>query len=383
MRFFGTIQNSKDNEPVVYAKIKISIQDKEIATIFSDENGEYEYKTDEDYVGQNLTYSIEKDGFETKTFSSVIDDAEMQKKFLLREHEIVERGRTGYFIAGLLIAAAIILIIYFIQPTFSIDQESLDFNDMALNNKSTKDFTISKKGLGDMKWEVWTNKSWVEVDPTNGSNNGSINVTIYTPDNEFSPVSPGVKFNATIYVDSRGWFGREEESIDLSFYISEKRYEPILSVEPMLSVEPPFTKVTVSERALPKDKLSSHEITIKNEGNGTLYWSVRDNSAWIRLIGTDGQEKAKITGTDNDTVKFAIDFSGLKLEQNKTKEGIITVESNNDGKVKIHISLTRIDSTRIEINARKEEWFLPRLFFNLGQEAAGGTSASTPASPVR
>lgn len=361
MRFLGTIQNSKDNEPVVYAKIKISIQDKEIATVFSDEHGEYEFKTDEEYTGQNLTYNIEKDGFETKTFSSVIDDAEMQKKFLLRKHEIVEKGRTGYLIAGILISAVIVLIIYFIQPAFSINEKSLDFNDMKLNDKSTKEFTISKTGLGDVKWDVWTDKEWIRFNRMNGSNNGSVNVTIYTPDTRFSPGSP---FNATIYVDSHGWFGREEESINISFKVVEDKYEPLLSVEPS------FTKVPVFDDPLPENKLSSQAITIKNEGNGTLYWNIRVNRAWIRL--------GAVTGIDNQTVKFIIDFSSLVLEQNKTADGIITVESNNDGKVKIPINLTRIDPTHIEMSTHKEEWYLPKLLSNLRQEAILGAAQTIP-----
>jgi len=368
MRLSGTIQSSKNNEPVVYAKIKISVQDKEIATVFTDEHGEYEYKTEEVYTGQNLIYNIEKDGFETKTFCCVIEDAQIQKKFLLRQHEIIEKGRTGYLIAGILISAVIILVIYFIQPRFTVNEKSLDFGDMKLNDKNTKEFMISKTGVGGVIWDAWTDKEWISFSPVSGTNNGNVSVTIYTPDNGFSP---GARFNATFYVDSIGWFGKKEESIDVSFKALEDKYEPFLSVEPS------FTKITVFDDALPENKLSSHTMTIKNEGNGTLYWSVRVDKAWIRL-GSADKPKIRVTGIDNETVKFFIDFSGLVLGQDQPVGGIITVESNYDGKVKIYITLTRIDDTHIAIEARNEEWFLPRLFSNLREEAILNASQAPP-----
>ncbi len=82
MKISGTVLNSKNYEPIALAKIRLEVQDKEIGTLFfTDEHGYYEFKSDQDYIGQTLTYTIEKDGFEEKTFSTVIDKAEIQKKF--------------------------------------------------------------------------------------------------------------------------------------------------------------------------------------------------------------------------------------------------------------------------------------------------------------
>ena len=86
MKISGTILNAKSNDPVVFAKIKLETKGKEIASVVSDEHGRYEYKTDDEYIGETITYTIEKDGFEEKTFSCAIDKPEHQKKFVLREH---------------------------------------------------------------------------------------------------------------------------------------------------------------------------------------------------------------------------------------------------------------------------------------------------------
>ncbi|HUW66776.1 MAG TPA: carboxypeptidase-like regulatory domain-containing protein, partial [Candidatus Nanoarchaeia archaeon] len=91
MKISGTVLNSKNYAPIALAKIRLKVQDKEIETpFFTDEHGYYEFKSDQDYIGQPLKYTIEKDGFEEKTFSTVIDNAEIQKKFLLRETEALK-----------------------------------------------------------------------------------------------------------------------------------------------------------------------------------------------------------------------------------------------------------------------------------------------------
>ena len=69
MKISGTILNSKNYNPIALAKIRIEIQDKEIGTpFFTDEHGQYEFRSDQDFIGQTLTYTIEKDGFEKKNF---------------------------------------------------------------------------------------------------------------------------------------------------------------------------------------------------------------------------------------------------------------------------------------------------------------------------
>ncbi len=51
MRIYGTFRDSKNREPVKQANIKLSIEGTEIASVSSDEQGRYEYTTEEEYIG--------------------------------------------------------------------------------------------------------------------------------------------------------------------------------------------------------------------------------------------------------------------------------------------------------------------------------------------
>ena len=82
---YGTIQNSKNKAPVQGANIKLTINNTPIASVSSDEHGEYVYSTEKDYIGQPLDIIIEKEGFENKIHSEKIAKHELQLNFSLNE----------------------------------------------------------------------------------------------------------------------------------------------------------------------------------------------------------------------------------------------------------------------------------------------------------
>jgi len=57
----------------------------QIASITTNDQGEYEYATEEDYLEQTLDIIIEKEGFERKNISYEIDKAEIKSDILLNE----------------------------------------------------------------------------------------------------------------------------------------------------------------------------------------------------------------------------------------------------------------------------------------------------------
>ena len=77
MKIFGTIRNSKNQDPVKGANIRFSIEGTEITSVISNEHGEYEYIAEQDYIGQTLDFTIQKDGFERKDISYEIDKDEI------------------------------------------------------------------------------------------------------------------------------------------------------------------------------------------------------------------------------------------------------------------------------------------------------------------
>jgi len=92
-RIFGVIRNSRNRDPVKAASIKFSIEGTELATVSSNEEGEYEYTTEEGYTGQTLDFVIQKEGFIRKDISHEIDRFEIESDFQMDEIEIKIKGK--------------------------------------------------------------------------------------------------------------------------------------------------------------------------------------------------------------------------------------------------------------------------------------------------
>ena len=69
----------------------------QIASITTNEQGEYEYATEEDYLEQTLDFVIQKEGFERKNISYEIDKAEIKSDILLNELEKGTKEKTRIF----------------------------------------------------------------------------------------------------------------------------------------------------------------------------------------------------------------------------------------------------------------------------------------------
>ena len=92
-RIFGTIRNSKNRDPIQEASITLSIEGTQIASVSSNEQGEYEYTAEEDYTGQTLDFVIQKEGFIRKDISHEIDRFEIKSDFQMDEIEIKIKGK--------------------------------------------------------------------------------------------------------------------------------------------------------------------------------------------------------------------------------------------------------------------------------------------------
>jgi hypothetical protein len=91
MKIFGTICNSKNQNPIKDVNIRFSIEGTEITLVISNEHGKYEYIAEQDYIGQTLDFAIQKDGFERKNISYEIDKDEIKADILLNEIETEEK----------------------------------------------------------------------------------------------------------------------------------------------------------------------------------------------------------------------------------------------------------------------------------------------------
>ena len=382
MKISGTILNAKNNTPVVFAKIKLAVQDDEIAAVLSDEHGRYDYSTDDDYIGQTITYVIEKDGFEEKTFSSVIDKTEYQKKFLLREHEVIEdkKAKAKNIIIGISIFTALILIFLVTQPQLTVKSVPTQNVDLSLNSERDYTYSIDRawpwnlpiiKHIGKLKWELLEDKDWIYLHDATGEGSQNVVITIYTPDSEFSP-NPGAPYYANILIDNTGSVLWKNKLLKIPFNISNKKDKyPELSADLRLSPNPR----TVRESELAN--FEPVEILIDNSGTGTLFWAVRSNVSWITLlVDEDRPGIGKIrfidcVGTGLEP-KFSIDFSHLEAELNKvgtnSTTGRITVRANNDCKMKLYITVTKKKSGYEVLHSKTELWDRAEVVYEYEEE---------------
>ena len=359
MKISGTVLNSKNYAPIALAKIRLKVQDKEIETpFFTDEHGYYEFKSDQDYIGQPLKYTIEKDGFEEKTFSTVIDNAEIQKKFLLRETEALKDkfATLKGFVYGIIIVSAIIaILIASLIGSTPVPIYDTDIN-VGLNDMVSINMTIDKKWdwmpFVNPNWELQSEEQWIKFDKSEGQKKDTVNISLFTPDFQFSPGRRDVNFslintklNFIDYIDLK--FSADVVTINLTVTEEKKRPELDLKVESIFKDPQIF------------------RISIKNKGDGASWWNLRSDKNWIELWNDSEISKtydSNIRRFDDGEVYFKINTDKIK-EENKTVEGRITLGYNNDGKDVIYIFVCK-NASSLEINSKIEieSWYLPDYY---------------------
>lgn len=354
MKISGTVLSSKNNGAIALAKIRLEVQDKEIGTLFfTDEHGYYEFKSDQDYIGQTLTYTIEKDGFEEKTFRTVIYKAEVQKKFLLRETEDLKDkfATLKGFVYGIIIASAIfaILIASLIGSTPLAEYEkniTVGLNDMVSIN-----VTIDKKWdwmpFVNPNWELQSEEQWIQFDKLEGQKPDTVIITLLTPDFQFSPGKREVTFSL---INTKLDF---IDLIDLKFFadvmalnlnVEEKKKRPELEIK----VEPTF------------EDPQKFRISMKNVGDGTPWWTLRSDKNWIELWNGSERYDSNKRRFDDGEVYFKINMSNME-KKDEIVEGSITLGYNNEGKDMIHIFVYQ-NASSFEISSTIESWYLPDYY---------------------
>lgn len=71
------------------------------------------------------------------------------------------------------------------RPVLSVDQETLEFG----RDETGLSFSIGNIGNGEMTWSVATNQDWISLNPTTGTNSGTVNVTVTRDDLPFGSYS--------------------------------------------------------------------------------------------------------------------------------------------------------------------------------------------------
>lgn len=379
MKLSGTILNARDYKPVEGAKITLKVQDKEIAKPATYSDGRYEYTTDKDYIGQTLTYVIEKDGFEKKTFSTIIDKPEIQKKFLFRAHEKKDKwAKLKGFAYGISIFMVALALLVIFQPQVEIKQtdsiQNLTFeqnDDYTVNIQVTRgsfwNWTLLRD-LGTVDWELSAEDEWVRFSKDGktskkitGNSTETVQVTIFTPDYVLSPGEGTTKIylhnkNLDILNFLKSVNFTLDDSAEIKFRLKDTKKRPKLAVE----LDTRIINGTLDT----KDLENAYEIRIENIGTGTPWWSLRNDKDWIELWNDSGGIKPYNSSErrfEDGSVYFKI--ISEKLEGGRTVEGNITLGYNNDGKDKIHIFVCKdSDNATARIWLINESWYLPDYY---------------------
>jgi len=358
VKISGTVLSSKNYNPIALAKIRLDVQDKETGTIlFTDEHGFYEFKSDQDYIGQTLTYTIEKDGFEEKTFSTVIDKAEIKKKFLLRETEALKdkfATLKGFVYAIIIVITMIAILIASLIGSTPTPVEGYEINKtVGLNDMYSINMTIDKKWdwmpFVNPGWELQSKEQWIKFNKLEGQKNDTVQIILFTPDFQFSPGKSDVNFSL---IDTKLDFIESDtlkligKPMTLHLNITEEKKKPELNITVKRTREEP----------------PEFRISIKNVGDGAPWWTLRSDKIWIELwnnIESKDKYNSNNRRFDDGDVYFTINMSNIE-EENKTVEGNITLGYNNDGKDKIHIFVCKNASP--PVNWTIESWYLPDYY---------------------
>jgi hypothetical protein len=77
MRVYGTVRDAKDEKAIQGAKVRLSVGDKELAVLSTDNDGKFELRVEESYVGKTLVCRAEKKKYRLREVSVAIKKEEV------------------------------------------------------------------------------------------------------------------------------------------------------------------------------------------------------------------------------------------------------------------------------------------------------------------
>ena len=158
------------------------------------------------------------------------------------------------------------------SPQLYVHPSSLDFGSTEAN----KSFTIENIGGGTLTWTVSESEPWLDVSPTSGTNNATVNVIV---DRSSLPI--GV-YTGSIAVATNA--GNTTVTVRM-----EVQGPPVLGVSPT-ALQIPATS-------------SGSVVSIRNDGGGTLAWNIASDQPWLYANPS--------TGTGEEQVSVYVDRAGL------------------------------------------------------------------------
>jgi hypothetical protein len=196
------------------------------------------------------------------------------------------------------------------------DPLSFDFGTMNAGASSSQSFTISNAGDETLTWSISADQpSWITVNPTGGTNLGTVTININT-----ASLSPGRPYTGTITISSNA--GTKTGTINLNVIQA-----------PQLSISPYPLNLDFGTLSLGRGDVVSKTFSIKNTGGGTLESVVAVHFAYMGLTITP-KDNPKLGAGEELVVTVTIDANGLKniFSQGQTLEEQLIIQSNGGNK---------------------------------------------------
>ena len=178
-------------------------------------------------------------------------------------------------------------------PTISYSPTSFTFTATEGDaNPADQTLGINNSGGGSLDWSVNDDAGWLTLDPPNGSSTGETDDVTLSVD--ITGMSAG-SYGATITIEAPG-ATNSPQTVPVDLIINPAPSPPEIWYNPTS-----FT-FTATESSNPPIQ----SLWIKNNGGGTLEWSVSDDAGWLSLDPTSGSS----TGVE-DEVTLLVDITGM------------------------------------------------------------------------
>ncbi len=77
MRIFGTVKDAEKGKPVKGAKVRLSIEERELAILYTDSKGKFETSVAGSYIDEVLICKVEKEGYKPQRITYDIEESEI------------------------------------------------------------------------------------------------------------------------------------------------------------------------------------------------------------------------------------------------------------------------------------------------------------------
>jgi hypothetical protein len=144
VRVFGRVVDAKKEMPISGAKIILSVGEKELATLFSDNAGNFEHREAASYAGETLVCQVEKEKYHSQKVTHTIKEDEVRLEVeLVPETKGIKLWHIIFTaIAAILVIVAVILITKPRHPNIKVTNLTVSSRMLGREVRVTSDIQL-------------------------------------------------------------------------------------------------------------------------------------------------------------------------------------------------------------------------------------------------